>query len=473
MKGYILYDYSSQQALVPNLITLAAVLNAIPLEASSSFLKKTTNQVFDLTATWATFSPLDATSYMFNNYINETSTLSWMNPGYDNAADPKNPPLTKSPNPSLIDFIVSKKIFNFYMNDACIPNTPDYTLMTSILQINPWPKPVAVWGYGDTYPVAGDIFEAETDCTKEHSMGQIATVGVSNLAFFARQAAITEPLLQNVQPVEVYNASKTYLSLVMGDGDNIQFLKAARRDWMMERVSRCPSSTNKKAMSKNGGNDLDCFPLTWSISPHIWQHAPDIARWYYTQAATTGHDYFMLPPSGDLYSYPSAFSDELQVTFARNTAQDSYLMNTSGTVHWEWFGHWKKATTQFLPKYSSTAVKGIFPVNVPFNVPMIEVFAPADPDCYKILAQDVVMFRPREWRGTSPSNIPLSHREYLSVDEMAKELNTLPQGSVTWIYLTSDGGGHLDNVYDLVSKLDEHVLVVNHEVLTDLAFQRG
>jgi len=306
-------------------------------------------------------------------------------------------------------------------------------------------------------------------------MGQIATSGVSNLAYFDRQPAITQPLIQNIQPNEVYNASRSYVTLVMGDGDNIQFLKSARRDWMIERVSRCPSSSKTKEVTSNSdnSNDLDCFPLTWSISPHLWQHAPDIARWYFNQAATTGHDYFMLPPSGDLYSYPSAFNEELQVTYAKNTARDCYLMNSTGTVHWEWVGHWKRATTAFLPKYSSTAVKGIFPVNVPFNIPMIEVFQPSDPDCYKILASDVVMFRPREWRGTSPSKIPFSHREYLSVDDMAKELNTLPLGSVTWIYLTSDGGGHLDNVYDLVSKLDEHVLVVNHEVLTSLAFQRG
>jgi hypothetical protein len=86
---------------------------------------------------------------------------------------------------------------------------------------------------------------------------------------------------------------------------------------------------------------------------------------------------------------------------------------------------------------------------------------------------DVVLFRPREWRGTTPSNIPFSHREYLSVQEMAAELNHLSPGTVTWIYLTSDGGGNIDNIYGLVEKLEEHVLVVNHEALTDLAKQRG
>lgn len=213
------------------------------------------------------------------------------------------------------------------MNNACIPNTEDYGLMTTMLQNNPWPKPVPVYGYGDTYPIAGDIFEAETDCTKEHNMGQIATSGVNNLSFFARKAAITTPMRQNTQPKEVYNSSKTYVTFVMGDGDNVNFVKSSRRDWMLSRTSRCTAA--------NQEDYLACFPLVWSLSPHLVHFAPDILQWYYQQAAATGHDYFMLPPSGDLYSYPSEFPADLQRNYVKNTENDCYLMNTTGTVHWE------------------------------------------------------------------------------------------------------------------------------------------
>jgi hypothetical protein len=103
---------------------------------------------------------------------------------------------------------------------------------------------------------------------------------------------------------------------------------------------------------------------------------------------------------------------------------------------------------------------------------MIEIFQQPD-EYYKILDNNIILFRPREWRGTTPSNIPFSHREYLSVEEMAAELNHLLTGTITWIYLTSDGGGNLDNIYALVTLLQEHVLVVNHEVLINLALQRG
>jgi hypothetical protein len=82
------YDYATQQALVPNLITLTGVLDAIPLEANHPAIAATPSAhlVYNLITEWSGFTPLNATSFMFDHYINETSTLAWMNPGYDNAA---------------------------------------------------------------------------------------------------------------------------------------------------------------------------------------------------------------------------------------------------------------------------------------------------------------------------------------------------------------------------------------------------
>ena len=40
-----------------------------------------------------------------------------------------------------------------------------------------------------------------------------------------------------------------------------------------------------------------CPPLTWTISPHLAQLAPDLLEWYYAQSHWTGTDYFALPPT--------------------------------------------------------------------------------------------------------------------------------------------------------------------------------
>jgi hypothetical protein len=139
VKGYILYDYVSQQVLVPNLITLASVMDALLLESSDE-MTQTLPLLFDSVTTWKGYNAVNSTAYMYEHHIDSTSTLAWMNPGYDQHQDPKNPPLTHDLNPKLIDYIVKTKIFNFYMNDACIKGTDDYELMSQIAVNNPWPR---------------------------------------------------------------------------------------------------------------------------------------------------------------------------------------------------------------------------------------------------------------------------------------------------------------------------------------------
>lgn len=77
-------------------------------------------------------------------------------------------------------------------------------------------RPIPVWGYNDAYPVAGDIFEAETGCNTEHNMGQIASSGVSDFSYFSRKKPITTPKAQNPIPSMTFNASKTYMLFVLG-----------------------------------------------------------------------------------------------------------------------------------------------------------------------------------------------------------------------------------------------------------------
>ena len=49
---------------------------------------------------------------------------------------------------------------------------------------------------------------------------------------------------------------------------------------------------------------------------------------------------------------------------------------------------------------------------------------------------------------------------------MASEINGYARGSVSHIYLTSDGGMNLNTLYTMVAMLDPHVRVVNHEVVS-------
>lgn len=269
-----------------------------------------------------------------------------------------------------------------------------------------------------------------------------------------------------------------FYNYYLGDGDNLSLLKGPRRTWMQQRVSNClsgdssttTSTTKSTTTNTSNSNSLSCFPLTWTISPHALHLAPDWIEWFYEQSYQTKHDYFMLPPTGDLYSYPSEMPQDVLTNYIKNTEYDSYLLNTSSTTEWEWFGHWKHAETYYFPQYETNQiVKGIFTVNVPYNLPIPTVFEPGK--SHKKITEHVIAFKPREWRGTTFPGVPFSRHNYLTPSEQATVLNNLPKGSLTWIYVTSDGGANLQMLYDLIPYLDEHVIVTDPESLISLAFQ--
>ena len=188
----------------------------------------------------------------------------------------------------------------------------------------------------------------------------------------------------------------------------------------------------------------------------------------------TGKDYFMLPPSGHLYAYPASLEEEMQDQFVECTEQDARILGTNSTVHWEWFTTWQRAETEFLPKYAREggAIGGVFPVNVPYMIP---TFTWPDPNqFFKVLTGEdggeVVLFRPREWRGIDDSGSGITKKFYLSPENMALELGNYTRGTVAYVYMTSDGGLNLENSFmALVKLLPAHVRLVSADTAARLA----
>ena len=103
----------------------------------------------------------------------------------------------------------------------------------------PWKKPVEVYGYNDAVNIfGGSVFEAETNCIQEHNMGQVPSSGQNNFSFFNRKNSIQSPNDLNkyleslmktrediAQGTLVYDPSITYMSFIVGDGDNTAFMK--------------------------------------------------------------------------------------------------------------------------------------------------------------------------------------------------------------------------------------------------------
>jgi hypothetical protein len=68
-RGVIRFNATAQQAIVPNILTLAAVLDAVPVET----VPAGASVAYDTLTSWAGFSALDATRWLYTNHINTTT----------------------------------------------------------------------------------------------------------------------------------------------------------------------------------------------------------------------------------------------------------------------------------------------------------------------------------------------------------------------------------------------------------------
>lgn len=181
-------------------------------------------------------------------------------------------------------------------------------------------------------------------------------------------------------------------------------------------------------------------------------------------------DFFTLPPSGHLYAYPGLMSPGDQAAFVEATEADAVLLNASSTVEWEFAGTWAKAIKDYVPRYAARGiVRALFSVNVPYMFPVVDF---AHDEYFKVLngteGGRVILFRPNEWRGTSGGLIPPF---MLNATAFAARINAYPRGTVSHIYMTSDGGANLADFGALAAALDEHVQIVPPGAVADLALQ--
>ncbi|MCC6217822.1 MAG: hypothetical protein IT376_23385 [Polyangiaceae bacterium] len=456
------YDYSAQQALLPPILTAAAALGAVPLDASLGVACGVV--AFDAVSELSAHAtPLLATRYVSDRYLAQTSGLAMLNPGYElEAPDLSNPAITRDMPAHLVDFVFSQRLFALFLVNGCEPGHPERELFGEIVNAGPWPTPVGVYGYNNSWLNGGYEHEAQTRCLDSRNLGAIPTE-TWNLSFFStRRSPITaaSELPQNPPGTAPYDPTKTYVAFVVGDGDNVAYILSSRKDWLRQRLEDCARPDNS------------CQPLTWSLSPHLPRIAPDVLEWYYRSSRATGNDFFVLPPSGHFYSYPSSLREEDQARFVTETERDARVLGVTGIVHWDFLGTWHDAEDRFLPRYATAggAIRGIFPVNVPY---MIEAFPWWPPEAlHRVLTgadgTRLAVFRPREWRGVDDTNAVFLP----SPQRLADELGAYPPGTVTWVYMTSDGGLTLENSFiQLVKLLPPHVQLVSADTAARLAIE--
>eukprot|EP00937_MAST-01D_sp_MAST-1D-sp2_P005176 g5176.t1 len=510
--GSVVYDLERADWSMHAALAYAGVYSAVPLDARQLARLPGTRVLFNASAAGWSDATDAALGFAHSGLIGNTSA-----PAIQRLPDIK---LGK-----LVDWILQQAIFPFAFDNLCTPLSKDHRTLEAILSASAWPTPIKTYGYNY---VQGGLFEADTKCDKR--MAQIASGGTPNLSFLSKfQPFAPGEALRGVPSAPIaYNASKTYVGLVLSDMDNLDKVLGDGKDSMLLRQALCAQHEHEaeakagvEGAGKGAGAHGDvgperangpCFPLTWSISPQLARMAPAVLRWYYAQARRSGADSFALPPSGALYAYPSEMAPVDQAAFAAETNRLAAVLNTSTSVAWEFLGSWAGAFEHYFPRYEGAGVgpvKTFLLTQVPYAAPFAEF------DFYKVLGDaadpgSVVLLRPPfgvATGGTWDSN------DDGDAAKIAAQLGKVEAGQVTYLYTVlagtgsssgragagagvgggrsgepsgpgggaadggSGGGGlvggpRLDKVFDMVARLPEHVQVVPCGMLGSLARQR-
>jgi hypothetical protein len=84
-----------------------------------------------------------------------------------------------------------------------------------------------------------------------------------------------------------------------------------------------------------------------------------------------------------------------------------------------------------------------------------------------------VLFKPlADWQHSGEDYSGHDKKDNLTPAQMADKISKLKPGTVTYVYMTHDGGNTVETLYETVGNLTEHVKVVNHNNLVDMALSR-
>lgn len=442
----VLYNHSEWFA-IPTVATLCGVHRALPINgdaAAAAAMNLTV--VFDARGQWKDVE--EATDYTISELMPQTSTRSIV---------------LQAPN-----FLLSGYLSDLIASDSLLavwPEAQDEALPTLCLDFTPahkaWKRIVTgdaaqrwdgapfptVMGY---HPTGQGVTECVALCTSDHTALTLVSDFSSNLAFHTRVPFSTVAPAPAPPPPLTYDASQTYVSLVISDGDNLQFDFGGTRDMFDKRHASCQT-------------DANCPPIAWTLSNRLMEYAPDALDWFHK--AATEQDAFIMGPSGYGYIYPAKLSKENQQLHARNTANASRQLGWPGYVHWDWAGaittNYFKALVEESEQFGSVLDTVLY-ASVPADV----VPHTLTPTLHQGTTGSVAVVKQGMVLGT---DLPTYYKDPVKA---ATHLKGLKKGTVTYTYIIC-----ADTDYEEIEALaaalaGSHVQLVDYRSLHGLVSQK-
>lgn len=341
----VLYNASELHSIA-NVATLCGIHTAVPLADTAAAASWGLPVVFDARGRWP--DAMVATQYAATVLLPQTST---------DAMVLQDPALLL--NGYLVDLVAAgmgsqagdgmpllaiwpeSPYTNPQIPSICNLSSPEHALFGNITEgsmalAHGWKGPgvpalPTVIGYHNKGP--GAWAESVNLCTPLHRTLSLVGDYAANLAWFSRfppVETLTQPAPIDAGP---YSADKTYVAIIVSDGDNMQIDQGRIDDsdglGISSRASTCAQT------------GASCPPLSWTMSNRLAEFAPIILRWWYQQATLA--DSFVLGPSGFGYVYPALLSEHDSAIWANATAEAARRLGMTGYVHWDILGSWDAA----------------------------------------------------------------------------------------------------------------------------------
>lgn len=260
ISGYVLYEHASKtDPSINNACSLASLNDALVItkdledSVKSHGINKLIGDCRNTDKDWAYKN-------LWNSGLNH-STVIELSPSHSSA---------------LRDYAIMTKSLVFYEDNASSLDFREKIFSS----MNP---------YGVCLGWGPDEFK-NVSLTSKYGIDMVAADWSYNLTVLS--AFPSNPIKQNTKANIPNEKDVHYVTIMMSDGDNLQ--------WLMGDNFTSP----KWYGSKNRGN----FNLGWSISPSLYYLAPTVFKNYY-ESSSYGkfNDDFVVSPSGTGYIYPSKY----------------------------------------------------------------------------------------------------------------------------------------------------------------------
>ncbi|WP_315109420.1 GxGYxYP domain-containing protein [Clostridium intestinale] len=266
--GYILFSYKNpKDPSINNACSLAALKNSIVINEdieSKVNLHGITNLIGDCRNTDNTW----AYDNLWDKGLNH-SLLIQLSPDKDSA---------------LRDYAILSKALVFYEE-----NVTNTTLRDKIFSNANKNSTCLGWGPDEFINVS---------TASKYGVSIVASDWSYNLSVLS--AFKSTPINQKSSPEFLEEKNVHYVTFVMSDGDNQQWILGnnySSKDWY-------------------GSSLRGSFNMGWSITPSIYYLAPTVLNMYYKSANSSNYnDYFIVSPSGNGYMYPSKFDTKSLIPY--------------------------------------------------------------------------------------------------------------------------------------------------------------